>query len=70
MTMALLMLSQWIFQETGFQRIELRVAANNIASQRVAGKARFVREGIARNAGYTNSGRCDLIIFSKIPSDS
>lgn len=70
MTMALLMLSQWIFQETGFQRLELRIAPENIASQKVAGKARFLREGTARNAGYTNSGRCDLIIFSKIPSDS
>lgn len=68
-TSALLMLSQWIIQGAGFQRLEVRVAPENVASQKVAEKAGFVREGIARNAGYTNSGRCDLIIFSKIPSD-
>ena len=69
MTTALLMLSDWIIQEIGFQRIEVTAAPENLASQRVASKAGYVREGIARNAGYTNSGRCDLIIFSKIPND-
>lgn len=66
---ALLMVSQWIFRVVGFQRIEVRVAPENLASQRVAEKAGYVREGIARNAGFTNNGRVDLIIYSRIPSD-
>ncbi len=66
---ALELLSHWIIQEFGFQRIEVRVATGNIASQRVAEKAGYVREGIARNAGFTNLGRLDLVIFSLIPSD-
>ena len=40
-----------------------------MAPQKVAENAEYCREGIARNAGYINSGRFDLIIFSKIPSD-
>lgn len=68
-SVALLMVSQWIFREVGFQRIEVRIAPENLASQRVAEKARYVREGIARNAGFTNNGRLDLIIYSRIPSD-
>lgn len=67
---ALVLVSQWILREVGFQRIEVRVAPDNFASQRVAEKAGYVREGIARNAGFTNNGRVDLIIYSKIPGDS
>ena len=37
--------------EHGFQRIELRVAAGNTASRRVAEKAGFTYEGLLRNAG-------------------
>ncbi|HUW88694.1 MAG TPA: GNAT family protein [Candidatus Paceibacterota bacterium] len=68
-TSALVILSHWIIQEMGFQRLEVRVAPGNLASQKVAEKAGFVREGIARNAGFTNHGRIDLIIYSRIPSD-
>ncbi len=68
-SVAVLMVSQWIFREVRFQRIEVRVAPENRASKRVAEKAGYVREGIARNAGFTNNGRLDLIIYSRIPSD-
>ena len=47
----------------------LRAAIGNVPSQRVAEKAGFTREGIARNAGFTNAGRVDLGVFSLIPSD-
>ena len=53
----------------GFNRIEVRISKENSASQGVALKAEFVREGIARNAGITNRGQVDLVIYSKIPSD-
>jgi RimJ/RimL family protein N-acetyltransferase len=69
-TSALVMLSHWMFREMGFQRLEVRVAPGNLASQRVVEKAGFVREGIARNAGITNHGRLDLMIYSRIPSDN
>ena len=29
----------------------------------------MTREGVARNAGYTNSGRVDLVVFSFTPAD-
>ena len=47
----------------------LRAATDNVPSQRVAEKAGFTREGIARNAGVTNAGRVDLVVFSLIPAD-
>ncbi|MEV6845593.1 GNAT family N-acetyltransferase [Actinoplanes sp. NPDC051411] len=53
----------------GLQRVVVRVASGNTASARVAEKAGFTREGVARNAGYTHDGRVDLVIFSLIRPD-
>lgn len=55
--------------EHAFQRIELRVAAGNVASRRVAEKAGFNHEGLLRNAGVVESGRVDLTVWSLVPSD-
>ncbi|GAA4209062.1 GNAT family N-acetyltransferase [Actinocatenispora rupis] len=55
--------------EHGFQRLELRVAAGNVASRRVAEKAGFVYEGLLRNAGTVESGRVDLSVWSLVPAD-
>jgi len=38
-------------------------------SQRVAEKAGMTREGVARNAAFTNSGRVDLVVFGLTPGD-
>ena len=41
----------------------------NTASQRAAEKAGFMREGVARNAGYVHDGRVDMALFSLVPDD-
>lgn len=69
MSATLLMVSQWILREVGFHWIEVRVTPENLAFRRVAEKAGYIREGISRNAGFTNNGRLDLIIYSRIPGD-
>lgn len=61
--------ANWLLLEQGFERLILRAAPGNVASQRVAEKAGFIREGVARNAGFTNSGRVDLSVLSLIRSD-
>jgi ribosomal-protein-alanine N-acetyltransferase len=55
--------------EHGFQRMELRVAAGNNASKRVAEKAGFVYEGLQRNAGRVHGGRVDLEMWSLVAGD-
>lgn len=66
---AVLAVARWLLVEQRFERMVLRAATGNLASQRVAGKAGMLREGIARNAGFTNHGRVDLVVFSFVPSD-
>jgi len=62
-------LSQWAIREYGFERVVVLAATGNVASQRAAEKAGFVREGVARNAGYVHDGRVDLVVFSLVPVD-
>ncbi|MFD1932508.1 MULTISPECIES: GNAT family N-acetyltransferase [Nonomuraea] len=62
---AVLAIAGWLFDKQGFQRLQLRAAVSNLASQRVAEKAGFTREGVARNGG----GDEDLVVFGLIPGD-
>ena len=61
--------SEWMLRDRGFERVELRAATGNLASQRVAEKAGFVREGVARNAGHIHDGRVDLVVYSLTRAD-
>jgi RimJ/RimL family protein N-acetyltransferase len=69
MAEAVVGLSRWALTEAALQRIQLRIAPANEASQRVAEKAGFTREGVARNAGTVHGGRVDLVVWSLIPTD-
>ncbi|MFC5825774.1 GNAT family N-acetyltransferase [Nonomuraea insulae] len=62
---AVLAIARWLFERQGFSRIQLRAAPANSASQRVAEKAGFVREGVAR----ASLGGENLVVYSLIPSD-
>ena len=69
MTEAVRTLACWALQDMGFARVELRVAPLNAASLRVAEKAGFVPEGVARSAGHVHAGRVDLVISSLVRAD-
>ncbi|NRQ35027.1 GNAT N-acetyltransferase [Nonomuraea sp. NN258] len=56
---------RWLFGAQGFRRLQLRASVANLASQRVAEKAGFVREGVARAA----LGGEDVVVYSLIPAD-
>jgi RimJ/RimL family protein N-acetyltransferase len=62
-------LSEWALHEQGFERVQLRAATGNAASNRVAEKAGFTREGVARNAGTVPGGRVDLVVWSLVAGD-
>ena len=69
MKAALRRVTTWLIDDLGFERVELRISPENTGSLGVARSAGFVREGIARNAGFTDAGRTDLVIWSHIPTD-
>ncbi|MFF7674951.1 GNAT family N-acetyltransferase [Actinacidiphila glaucinigra] len=59
----------WALRETPVRRISLLAATGNTASQRVAAKAGFVREGVLRGAGHTHTGRVDCVVYGLVPED-
>ncbi|MGW4236676.1 GNAT family N-acetyltransferase [Streptomyces sp. NPDC004749] len=77
-TESALAVAQWLFRDQKFERIELRTAADNTASQQVAQKIGCISEGVLRNAwiartrtedgGWTDI-RTDLIVWGLLPED-
>ncbi|WKV74993.1 GNAT family N-acetyltransferase [Streptomyces sp. PCS3-D2] len=75
---SVLAVARWLFREQGFERLELRTAADNTASQQVAQKIGCISEGVLRNAwtvrtqtadgGWVDT-RTDLIVWSLLPED-
>jgi RimJ/RimL family protein N-acetyltransferase len=61
--------AEWVLLKQSFHRVELFAAVGNVRSHRVAEKAGFVREGVARNSGFTHHGQVDMVQFSMIPAD-
>ncbi|MFJ2605133.1 GNAT family N-acetyltransferase [Streptomyces sp. NPDC091279] len=75
---AALTTAQWLFREQRFERVELRTAAGNTASQQVAQKIGCISEGVLRNAciahvraddGTWSDLRTDYIVWSLLPED-
>ncbi|MFJ6484530.1 MULTISPECIES: GNAT family N-acetyltransferase [unclassified Streptomyces] len=75
---AALATAHWLFSEQKFERIELRTAADNTASQQVAQKIGCLSEGVLRNAcivrtrmndGAWTAVRTDFIVWSLLPED-
>jgi RimJ/RimL family protein N-acetyltransferase len=69
-TAALRALSRWAIEELGLGRVELVTDPDNIASQRVAEKAGFTREGVLRSMLLNRDGsRRDGVMFSLLPGE-
>lgn len=75
---AALATAQWLLGDQKFERIELRTAAGNTASQQVAQKIGCISEGVLRNAciarvrtedGTWTDARTDFIVWSLLPED-
>ncbi|MEU8926559.1 GNAT family N-acetyltransferase [Kitasatospora sp. NPDC048545] len=82
---AVLGVAQWLFEDRGFLRLEMRTAAGNTAAQQVAQKIGGISEGVLRSAwivresgeaagappGGRTAGesRSDLILWSLLPED-
>jgi RimJ/RimL family protein N-acetyltransferase len=69
-TRAVRLLSAWAFEQLGIERLELRTHLENEASQKVAERAGFRREGVERaSRAWPDGTRFDSVVYSLLPGD-
>ena len=68
-TRTLQLLTDWGFGELGLERIELWIDVANTASERVAERVGYVREGVLRSCWVKEDMRRDLGIWSRLRTD-
>ncbi len=66
---ALRLLARWALGELGLCRLEVPIHVDNIASQRVALRVGCAREGVLRSSRVLQGRRCDVALYSLLPSD-
>ncbi|MGI8538030.1 MAG: GNAT family N-acetyltransferase [Mycobacteriales bacterium] len=70
-TRACVLHARWGLEVLGLPRLELLADVGNVASQRVAERAGFAREGVARAARPVprTEARADMVVFARLPGD-
>jgi [ribosomal protein S5]-alanine N-acetyltransferase len=68
-TTALRLASRWAVRDVGIARVHLTTHVDNPASQRVAERAGFRREGVLRAWDEIRGERVDLVMFSFVGAD-
>ncbi|MPQ99055.1 GNAT family N-acetyltransferase [Modestobacter sp. I12A-02628] len=63
------LLARWALDELGLARLELTCGPDNEASQRVAERCGFTREGVLRSHVPFQGGRRDSVLFSLLPGE-
>ena len=66
---AVRLLSDWALSQAGLERLDLYANPANEASQRVAEKAGYTREGLLRELRYRQGERETLYVYSLLASD-
>ncbi len=61
-------LTAWAFAQ-GLQRCELFIDVRNPASERVAQRAGYTREGTLRSVHHKQGERVDVTVWSRLPTD-
>jgi len=68
-TEALELVTAWAFQRNDVVRVQLVTHVDNTASQRVAERCGFLREGILRAWVPQKTAQPDVIMWSRLPTD-
>ena len=68
-TRAVSLLTRWGLVELGLERLELRIDARNTASERVAERCGYRRDGVLRSVHVKEGLRADMGIWSRLASD-
>jgi RimJ/RimL family protein N-acetyltransferase len=62
-------LTEWALAELGAMRIYLVINVDNPASERVAARCGYLREGVMRSLHLKQGTRVDAALWSRLPSD-
>jgi RimJ/RimL family protein N-acetyltransferase len=62
-------LTEWVLAELGALRIWLVINIDDPASERVAERCGYVREGVMRSIHLKQGMRVDASLWSRLPSD-
>ena len=62
-------LTAWAFEELAMQRAYLIIHVENLASERVARRCGYVREGVMRSILLKGDEQIDAGLWSRLPSD-
>jgi [ribosomal protein S5]-alanine N-acetyltransferase len=69
-TRAVRLIASWALPEMRLGRLQLHTDPENVASQRVAERAGFTREGVLRGYnGRRHGTRADAVVYSLVPQD-
>jgi len=60
------LLTDYLFSSRQINRVEIRMDINNIASEKVAIKCGFTKEGTSRGANYVRGRNVDMHIYAKL----
>lgn len=63
------LLARWALTGLGLERVDLHAATDNPASQRVAERAGFTREGVMRSYQTLKGRREDMVVFGLVRAD-
>lgn len=66
-TAAVLLLPDWAFKVLDVARLQLTCGPDNVASQRVAARCGFTRQGVLRSHLPFKGARRDTVVFSLLP---
>jgi RimJ/RimL family protein N-acetyltransferase len=69
-THAVRLLTAWAFGPLGLVRLEITCGPDNLASQRVAARCGFVREGVLRSHMAFKGGRRDTVVHGLLAPGS
>lgn len=64
MTEAVQLLVDYLFKTTLLNRLEIHMSVENIASEKIALRCRFTKEGIARGASFSRGKHIDVAMYA------
>jgi RimJ/RimL family protein N-acetyltransferase len=68
-TRSVRLVGEWVLREWGAARLQLTTSLDNAASQIVAERAGYAREGVLRSWAVNRGRRVDLVMYSRLPED-